>query len=253
MDLRIRTLRFVALFFLAGTLFSCGQENKNSALLDANNFEKALNTTSDKQIIDVRTPEEFSAGFIRDAKLINFYDEDFSKQIEKLDKNKPVFVYCKGGGRSAKAAEVFRKAGFTNIFDLKGGFMSWENSGKPVEKSTSVSTTVAAITKLPYHIYNRKEYDSLIASGKPVLIDFYAKWCAPCKKMAPVLEKLRNENYGKVSIIKIDIDDAKELCKELKIEAIPVVKTFRNGKETESRNGEQSEAQLTEMVKALLK
>tara|TARA_R110002073_G_scaffold279026_1_gene442846 strand:- start:87032 stop:87457 length:426 start_codon:yes stop_codon:yes gene_type:complete len=84
------------------------------------------------QLIDVRTPEEYSEGYIQNALNINIYDNDFITQINKLDKNKPVYLYCKMGGRSAKAAERLEMAGFTKIYDLQGGFSSWQQKEYPI-------------------------------------------------------------------------------------------------------------------------
>lgn len=78
------------------------------------------------QVIDVRTPEELQAGgFIKGAKNINFKSDTFNTEINKLDKQKPVFVYCQGGVRSASAAKKMKALGFEDIYDLEGGFSKW--------------------------------------------------------------------------------------------------------------------------------
>jgi rhodanese-related sulfurtransferase len=87
------------------------------------------------QILDVRTPEEVSLGVIKGAKMINWFDADFaSRAVAALDKSKPLLVYCKVGGRSAQAANVLLKQGFSNIYNLQGGMMKWEGEGHPVQK-----------------------------------------------------------------------------------------------------------------------
>jgi len=93
-----------------------------------------LMTTEKGTVLDVRTPEEWAEGTISNAEKMNFYDADFSQQIEALDKTKPVFVYCKKGGRSAGAAEVLRDNGFTKIYNLDGGITAWINEGQEVIK-----------------------------------------------------------------------------------------------------------------------
>lgn len=83
------------------------------------------------QLIDVRTPEEFKSGAIANAKNINILSDDFNSEIEKLDKDKPTCVYCKKGGRSAKAAQRLKEKGFKNVYDLEGGITNWnETKGK---------------------------------------------------------------------------------------------------------------------------
>ena len=73
-------------------------------------------------LLDVRTPEEFEEGHLDQAVNINWFDTDFAKQTQSLDKEKPIYVYCKLGGRSAKAAKVLDSLGFKNVVDLTGGY-----------------------------------------------------------------------------------------------------------------------------------
>lgn len=98
-------------------------------------FETKLQQDSTIQLIDVRTPEEYVAGHIAGSVNMNIYDDDFAAQFGKLDKNRPVLVYCARGGRSADAAEQMAKAGYTQVFDLNGGFIAWKDAGKPVTKN----------------------------------------------------------------------------------------------------------------------
>ncbi len=76
-------------------------------------------------IVDVRTPEEFSAGHIDGAKSINFFDANFEKQLTKLDPKKPVLVHCKSGGRSQKALAIFKKLKFEKVYHMKEGYDIW--------------------------------------------------------------------------------------------------------------------------------
>ena len=85
-------------------------------------------------VIDVRTPEEFASGHIEGALNINIFDENFKNKLEELDKTKAVSVYCKVGGRSAKAATVMKEMGFTEVYDLEGGIRNWNRSGMVIVK-----------------------------------------------------------------------------------------------------------------------
>lgn len=87
----------------------------------------------DVQLVDVRTPEEYNEGYIPNAQNIDFNSPTFDEDISKLDKNKPVMLYCKGGGRSAKCAEKLLAAGFIKIFDLQGGITQWKFKGFEIE------------------------------------------------------------------------------------------------------------------------
>ena len=88
----------------------------------------------DGQLLDVRTPEEWDSGVIKGANKMNFFDKDFNTQLEKLDKTKPVYVYCKSGGRSGKAAKQMEKMGFTTVYNLVGGITAWSAAGKETVK-----------------------------------------------------------------------------------------------------------------------
>jgi rhodanese-related sulfurtransferase len=80
------------------------------------------------QLVDVRTAREYRSGHIKNALNIDFFDApNFSKSFEKLDKNKPVYLYCRSGSRSKNAARKLLAMGFSEIFDLKGGYLRWNN------------------------------------------------------------------------------------------------------------------------------
>lgn len=85
-------------------------------------------------VLDVRTPEEFNDGHLDGAVMINFYDSDFEQQLEKLDRNQPVFVYCRSGGRSAKVHAMLEKLCFKNITEMKGGYLAWTAKGMKTVK-----------------------------------------------------------------------------------------------------------------------
>ncbi len=87
------------------------------------------------QIVDCRTPEEFNEGYIKGATLINWNNQqEFTEEAKKLDKSKPVYVYCLAGVRSGKAAEWFVKNGFTNVYSLEGGIKAWKEKGQELVK-----------------------------------------------------------------------------------------------------------------------
>lgn len=115
------------------TVMSCqGQTGVHVLSVDA--FEQKLNATPEKIILDVRTDEEYAQGKIKSATQIDYYQSNFKTEVAKLDKTKPVFVYCASGVRSNSAAKILRQQGFTEIYDLKGGLNSWARSGKPLVK-----------------------------------------------------------------------------------------------------------------------
>ncbi len=99
---------------------------KNDAYenLQATEFLTQFKSTPDAILLDVRTPAEAAAGKLENAKIIDFNSPDFAKSISKLDKEKSYFVYCRSGMRSASACRTMHEMGFTNLFNLTGGYLS---------------------------------------------------------------------------------------------------------------------------------
>ncbi len=78
-------------------------------------------------ILDVRTADEVSRGAIPGYINIDFYNSDFIEQVSKLDKEKPVYVYCAVGGRSGQAKEMLSNAGFKQVYNLEGGYKAYSS------------------------------------------------------------------------------------------------------------------------------
>lgn len=107
------------------SLFKSKQTNHHIKKL--NPFEyKSLINKANVQLIDVRTPNEFKREKINGAKNIDYYSRSFIENLKSLDKEKPVFLYCKSGVRSRRAAKKLAQIGFVEIYDLKGGIMNWK-------------------------------------------------------------------------------------------------------------------------------
>jgi rhodanese-related sulfurtransferase len=83
-------------------------------------------------LVDVRTPVEYQTGHIANAANINFNDPSFKENMDKLDKSKPIAVYCAAGGRSGKSAALLTQMGFKTVYDLQGGMGAWKAKGKKV-------------------------------------------------------------------------------------------------------------------------
>lgn len=209
-------LKIIILAIVTLAITSCkGQPSKNIQTIDAVAFSKAIQATPNPQVVDVRTPEEFASGHLIQAQNVNWMNPDFVANSAKYDKSKPIFVYCKSGGRSHKAAEKLAELGFTNVIEMEGGILKWDAAGlsKPSEKWIGIS---------------QKEYADLLNSDKKVLIDFYAEWCAPCKKMTPYLLKMQKEMGDKIVIIRLDADKNKSLLSEMKISELPTLLLYDN-------------------------
>lgn len=192
------------------------QSQNNKTNLSATEFSEKIKQHSDAPIVDVRTPEEFEKGHLVNAKNIDWNNDNFDSEIVHLDKSKPVLVYCLSGGRSSAAAEKMRNDGFKEVYELKGGIMKWRASNLPETTKNSNAGM------------NKAQFDALLNSDKLVLIDFYADWCVPCKKMKPYLEEISKEQADKLILTRINADDNQALCKELKIDALPVLQLYKN-------------------------
>ena len=85
-----------------------------------------LKLSSENLLIDVRTPEELKEGHIEGALNISVLSGDFKKKINELPKEAPVYIYCRSGKRSKKAAIQMDSLGFKKIFDIEGGYIAWK-------------------------------------------------------------------------------------------------------------------------------
>ena len=113
----------------------CGCRAQQFTNIDVDAFAQLI-TKADVQLVDVRTPAEFQQGHLAAALLIDFKAADFDALCaEKLDKSRPVAVYCRSGKRSAAAAQRLAAAGFT-VYNLQGGILEWIGSGKPLAPIT---------------------------------------------------------------------------------------------------------------------
>lgn len=75
-------------------------------------------------LLDVRTPAEYSGGFLKGAKNLNFFSPSFKNEVQKMDKNKAYFVYCRSGNRSGQACDIMEQLGYTT-YNLVGGIGAW--------------------------------------------------------------------------------------------------------------------------------
>ena len=127
----------IIILLISISFISCSQNKKTDKsgetveIISIEELEMADNTI---QLIDVRTPEEYKEGYIKDAININLRDDYFLNQIAKLDIDKPVYVYCMVGGRSGQSAAQLKEAGFKKVYDFKGGFKQWKAEGKKISK-----------------------------------------------------------------------------------------------------------------------
>lgn len=135
----MKILRILVIVLITISLVACKKEPKKEmpnasedlelAVVELISIDQLKVLGNNIQLVDVRTPEEFASGYIKNAININIRDEAFLESTVLLDKSKPVYVYCKAGSRSKLATETLRDAGFTQVIDVKGGFREWASGG----------------------------------------------------------------------------------------------------------------------------
>jgi len=226
--------KLFSLLFISFLFLSCqGQATKPVQTLDVKTYAEKLKNTEKPQLLDVRTPEEFGVEHLENADNVNVNSPDFATKAAQYDKSKPIFVYCKVGGRSAQAADKLVAMGFTEVYNLEGGIMKWTTAGMPKAGQTAKTGGMSV-----------EDYQKLVASDKKVLINFTAVWCAPCQKMKPYILKMQDELKDQVKIVRVDADENKSLTEAMKIEGLPMIIIYENGKEVWRNLGYISEEDL---------
>lgn len=231
-------------FILIGV--SAFAQKKDAFLLSANDFDAKLKAKAETaQLIDVRTPAEFVSGHIKRAANINFTDDDFEDAAKKkLDKNKPVFLYCFSGKRSADAAAFLRTMGFKEVYDLNGGFAQWTASSKPYVSSNTNTKPIAALTL--------QNLDDIVRANDVVMINFYTDWCDVCKKMTPLLNKVADENK-QMKLLKVDSEKNDIIASVFKVEESPTYVIIKKGRRVWSGTGEISEQEMKDVLQKIAK
>lgn len=111
-------------------------------------------------------------------------------------------------------------------------------------------TQDTSVTKVKPQQLKNAEFDSAVAAAgdKPMLVDFYADWCGPCKMIAPVLEELANEYDGKAVVAKVNVDEEHELAQRFGVMSIPTLLIFKNGQPVDKQIGFASKSALATLI-----
>ena len=120
---------------IASFFASCkdSSHSKEVQVISPQEVRDAVYDDHSHQLIDVRTVDEFKEGHLKNAQNICVTDGDFEENVAKLDKDQPVYLYCRSGKRSAKAAEILKDLGFKEIYDMDGGILNWKSENLEVE------------------------------------------------------------------------------------------------------------------------
>ena len=98
----------------------------------------------------------------------------------------------------------------------------------------------------------RENFNEIVKSDKPVLVDFWASWCGPCRMVAPIIDQIAEEYAGKINVGKVNVDNEGTIAAEFAIVSIPTVILFKNGKEVQKLVGVHSVDDYADMIDAAL-
>lgn len=230
---------YTFLFIISLFLIAC-QSNQAQSLIKTiptTQYAELLNKSKDVQLIDVRTEAEFAEEHLPNAININYNAPDFISKINKLNKNKKTFIYCLSGGRSGAALDIFQKNGFTEVYNMQGGILQWKGDQLPL---------TGAEANPAWKGMSKEEFEKLTNGDLPLLVDFNATWCAPCKKLKPIVQEIESSYQGKLNVLYIDIDQHKSLADWLQIRNIPLLMLFKQGKQVANIEGLTDKKQIIE-------
>lgn len=234
-------ISFILILLLPVSSLFAQQTSKTVNLED---YRKLMSSKASIQLIDVRTPGEFNEGHLKLADNIDYNDNKFERNIVLLDKSKPTFIYCLSGGRSGSALNKMKDLGFKEVYNLQGGILAWRDAGLPLTTAETTSrTTVNAVGM------SVSDFEKATNGPLPVLVDFSATWCRPCKELKPIIEEIEAENKGKLKVMYIDVDEHKTLADDLKINAIPLIHYYEKGKLIRKKTGLIDKKSLQKLIK----
>jgi rhodanese-related sulfurtransferase len=229
-------MRYLLSLYISICFTACSGQTDSLQKPGAVDFNNQL-SNAQVQLLDVRTEAEFKSGHIKNAMWANWNDsKQFQERVKYIDKDKPVFVYCLAGGRSAAAAHWLLKNGYKNIVELDGGINAWKKANLPLDGASKEKQLTLA------------EYEASIPADKTVLVDVGAAWCPPCKKMQPIIDELKADNSISFLLINIDAGLHTELLKSLNIDPIPVFLVYKNGKMVWRKDGIVSKEELVSQL-----
>ncbi|MDG2455817.1 MAG: thioredoxin domain-containing protein [Bacteroidia bacterium] len=233
----MKSTKWSMIAMIVTLIAACGTSKIENSSVDVKTFaNKMVNTKY--TLVDVRSPEEFAMNHLENASNIDVNSSDFAQKAALLDKSKDVLVYCKSGGRSTMAAAQIKAMGY-NVYELGGGILRWKAEGYKIIVGAKKSNSSG---------YSLARYNEAVSSGKVVLVDFYATWCGPCKAMAPHVETMKKKYGDELVVLKVDTDKSLEVSEHFKINAIPLIKIYKNGKEVYDKTGYHSEEELASLL-----
>jgi rhodanese-related sulfurtransferase len=197
------------------------QVNHNVITVDA--FTAKINAQKDPQIIDVRTPEEFSINHINGAIYLNLKDANHLDNLKTLDKTKPVFIYAIQNSRPDILAQELQANGYKEVYELKGGIAAWIGSGNAYYTSVKNNLSVA-------------DYNKTLADNKVVLVEIGTKYCGLCAKAKVIVDSLQND--GSYKLLQLELYNNPQLVAQLgEVPSVPTILLYKGGQIIWKRSG----------------
>ncbi|TVR83553.1 MAG: rhodanese-like domain-containing protein [Saprospirales bacterium] len=125
-------LALVFLMFIGWKAYANGYLGPNpdgAQHIDVHQAKYLIDNGADVQVLDVRTPGEWSSGIIENSILINLLDKEFDQKVSQLSKDRPVVIICRSGSRSNTAMRSMVEMGFEELYNVRGGINSWNRAG----------------------------------------------------------------------------------------------------------------------------
>lgn len=221
-------------------LLSCSTNSQSFINLNPLEFQTSIEKEGGI-ILDIRTPQEVSSGAIENSSTIDFYDQDFERKINKIQKDKTVYVYCMSGGRSSQASKLLIKSGQAKVVNLNGGIKAWQAIQLPLIRTSKKEDK--SIQEL--HI---SDFDTILSQNNLVLADFHTLWCMPCRKLSTIIDELKEEYVSSAQVLRIDMDNSELLAESFEIKSIPTLILFKNSKEIWRHTGLISKEELNQLL-----
>jgi thioredoxin 1 len=152
--------------------------------------------------------------------------------------------------RVAKGTQAFRSIGFAYGGDRRaragGGLGFCHNAATLAVLANSRGTSMAS--DLIKHVTDASFEADVLQSAQPILVDYWAEWCGPCKMIAPILDEVSTSYEGKLQVAKMNVDENRDIPAKFGIRGIPTLMIFKDGQLAATKVGAMSKAQLTAFI-----
>ncbi|HMG82003.1 MAG TPA: rhodanese-like domain-containing protein [Ferruginibacter sp.] len=201
------------------TAFAQGNPN----LISVDSFAAKINRQQAPQIIDVRTPEEFTINHISGASYLNLKDANHLDSLKNLDKSKPVFIYAIQNSRPDILAQELLANGYKEVYELKGGIAAWIGGGNAYYTSVKNNLSVA-------------DYNKTLNDNKIVLVEIGTKYCGLCAKAKVIVDSLQND--GSYKLLQLELYNNPQLVAQLgEVPSVPTILLYKDGQIVWKRSG----------------